>query len=98
MDKKDYEHVDKPMKKACIDPDHYYGEMMAIIRAGEVIPYPAYAAFTTTPVIERIQRASEDDKICIAQYLFKNSHNELEVNNITELPMAMIKEIKKALN
>lgn len=98
MDKKDYERVDKPMKKAYIDPDRYYGEMMAIIRAGEVIPYPAYAAFTTTPVIERIQRASEDDKICIAQYLFKNSHNELEVNNITALPMAMIKEIKKALN
>ena len=98
MDKKDYERVDKPMKKACIDPDRYYGEMMAIIRAGEVIPYPAYAAFTTTRVIERIQRASEDDKICIAQYLFKNSHNELEVNNITALPMAMIKEIKKALN
>ncbi|WP_195267828.1 hypothetical protein [Eubacterium sp. 1001713B170207_170306_E7] len=95
MDKKDYECVDRPMKKACIDPERYFGEMMEIIRAGEVIPYPSYAAFTTTPVIELIQSASEEDKVCIARYLFENSHNELEVNNITELPMARIKEIKK---
>ncbi|MEG0378408.1 MAG: hypothetical protein RR614_08010 [Eubacterium sp.] len=96
MDKKDYDTMDNPLKKACADPERYYGEMMAIIDAGEVIPYTNYFAFTTTPVIELIQKAPEADKVRLATYLFKNNHNDLEVQNITELPIAQVKAIGKA--
>lgn len=97
MDKKEYDRVENPLKKACVDPERYYNEMMAIIRSNEIISYPAYVAFTTTPVIELIQKTSQEDKVDIAGYLFKNTHSDLEVRNITELPMEKVLEIKKQL-
>ncbi|MEF9919261.1 MAG: hypothetical protein RR790_08375, partial [Eubacterium sp.] len=78
-------------------PKRYYDEMMAIIRSGKVIPYESYAAFITTPVIEYIQKASNEDKCCLGAYLFRHNHNELEVHNITELSIPQIKKIEEEI-
>lgn len=83
--------------KAHIDPDRYYKEVVDRIEKKENIPFDEIFYFLLNPVIEKIEKAPMEEKLMLSRYFLSRDHTDLEVHNMTLLPLETIRKLKENL-